>query len=257
MQMSYEEYLKATEKKQNNNFNSVSLPSYFSLKDDGDTAIVRFNISKIEDINVTIKHMVRVGGKLRSIECLRMPNESEDKCPLCASGNKANTRIYIKLLSYENEGDKVICKPCVWEQSLSFRNLLKSYIMDYGDLRNTIFKITRNGKKGDTQTRYSLIPANPQIYREENYPKDFSSFDSFDLNKYMLLKKSKEELIYLVENGTFPENNQVQSKVEPVNKENVFFGNKDVLKDNSKPIRTLYKEEDFTSGGPSPRRYTY
>lgn len=113
MQMSYEEYLKATEKKQPTKFNSVLLPSYFSLKDDGDSAIVRFNISKIEDINVTIKHMVKVGGKTRNIECLRMPNEPEDKCPLCASGNKSNTRIYVKLLVYENDGNKVVCKPCI------------------------------------------------------------------------------------------------------------------------------------------------
>lgn len=289
MQMSYEQYLKATEKKQNNS--NANLPTYFSLKDDGESAIVRFDVSKIEDISIYTRHMIKSNGKLKAVECLRMPDEPKENCPLCASGNKANTRIYIKVIVYENEGEKVTYKPCIWEQSITFRNLLKSYIMDYGDLRDTIFKVTRTGKKGDTSTRYSIIPANPQIYREENYPKDFSAFDNFNLNSYMLLKKSKEELNYFLETGSLPApatkgeatsiNNMNSVNLDKPSNNVKYEANRsstvsnrerivDIPKD--EPIRTSYNvqtkeairvntvnENNATEvkTTPSPRRYTY
>lgn len=78
----------------------------------------------------------------------------------------------------------------------------------------------------------------------------------------MLLKKSKEELDYLVKNGTFPETNSTSSSNQTENLKPSNLNNEEVntssdrVMDN-RPIRTVYKEEDFTSTSPSPRRYTY
>lgn len=283
-QMNYEEYLKATSSNTSTNYTNSVLPSYFSLKDDGDNAIVRFNVASLDDIKVYSEHAIRVNGKIRKVECVRNYNDSIDACPLCASGNKVSFRTHIQLIAYENENGKIVSKPYVWEQSPKFRDVLKSYIQDYGDLRNLIFKVTRNGKKGDTRTTYSLIPANPQIYNDKDYVADFSAFDKFDLSKYMLLNKSKEDLAYYVEYGDFPSNQQNNTpKTETYSKASTSTEQyvapqpsyKNNLKDDSQPIRTVYRDstqspfkpvrenvepqrtEDKPQQTPSPRRYVY
>ena len=205
-QMTYEEFSKISQNsgRDENTSKYTSGPSYFYLADDGDTAIVRFNIADIKDVVVTSRHSVFVNGKRRNVECIRGFNDPVETCPLCASGSRPTFRVYIQLLSYKIENGKITYEPCVWDQPARFRETLKSYFMDYGDLRNIVFKITRHGRKGDTNTTYSLIVANPQMYKSENYVPDFSAFDKFDLNRAMVLLKSKDELQYYVENEEFP-----------------------------------------------------
>lgn len=269
-QMTYEEFSKRTNQGTivNQTSNKSFGPSYFSLKEDGDTAIVRFNIADIKDVVVHSQHTLKIEDKWRKIECLRTFNDSIDSCPLCKDGNKQQFRIYLELLVYDVKDNKVVATPSIWETAAKFRETLKSYFMDYGDLRNVIFKLTRVGKKGDTKTTYTLIPANPQIYRNEDYVADFTAFDNFDIHKYMLLNKTKEELEYLVVNGNFPtKSNEVTTHKEiptttsehEYNSQSNHF--RDTLKDNSQPIRTVYKETNNNTSSQleqkSPRRYTY
>ena len=270
-QMSYEEFSRMNQNSnsttnQTNNYGNN--PSYFFLADDGDTAVVRFNIANIDDLKVTSRHTISLNGKRRSVECIRNFNEPQDACPLCASGNKPSFRVYLELISYKIENGKVVYEPAVWDQPARFRETLKSYFMDYGDLRNIIFKITRHGRKGDTNTSYSLIVANPQVYKNEDYVADFSAFETFNINRYMVLNKNREELEYYVENGSFPEVQQTQRTVEEVRptqqptyqtQPSQSPTYKQEVPSNS-PIRTTYTTEAKSQEPPvqrGPRRYTY
>lgn len=292
-QMTYEEYSEKRGGQMSSPSSSNSFKvNYFSLKDDGDTAIVRFNVKSSDDIIVHSQHTLKVDGKWRKIECLRNSNDSVDICPLCKSGERQQFKIYLELLVYENENGKVVKTSRIWETSVSFRRTLNSYIMDYGDLRKVIFKLTRQGKKGDMKTTYTLIPANPQIYTDENYVPDFSDFDTFDIHRGVLLNKSKEELEYLVANGNFPskpsntlvgdknvsgeyskattlqDNKEIYGAPDMLRPESSSHSVRDTLRDNSQPIRTVVRgNNDFRDSSQetnsqqaeqkSPRRYTY
>lgn len=283
-QMTYEEYSKKNEQVSSSSTSNPFKVTYFSLKDDGDTAIVRFNLKDSNDIVVHSQHTLKIDNKWKKIECLRTSSDSKEVCPLCESGNKQQFKIYLELLVYENENGKIVKTSRIWETSVSFRRTLNSYLMDYGDLRKVIFKLTRNGKKGDMKTTYSLIPANPQIYTDENYIPDFSDFDTFDIHKGVLLNKSKEELEYLVANGSFPTTKPTEKLKADTNKgvytptselsvhqlQGIGFvtpdSNKPVesvrnsLRDSSQPIRTVYREVEKARQDveqKSPRRYTY
>ena len=269
-QMSYEEFSRmnqnsnSTNTQTNNYRNSVS---YFYLADDGDTAVVRFNIANIDDLKVTSRHSVTLNGKRRNVECIRNYNDPIDTCPLCASGSKPSFRVYLELLSYRIENGKVVSEAAIWDQPARFRETLKSYFMDYGDLRNIIFKITRHGRKGDTNTTYSLIVANPQVYKNEDYVADFSAFDTFDISRSMVLNKSAEELQYYVENGAFPETStsqpsqpqrQMEEAARPVQPSYQQPVRQEVPP--TTPIRTTYTTEAKSQEPPAqrgPRRYTY
>jgi len=76
---------------------------------------------------------------------------------------------------------------------------------DYGDLRNTLFKIKRHGAKGDQNTTYDILPANQNVYKPEVYVPDFSGFDNFDLSFFFCLKKSADEMNHYLATGNFPE----------------------------------------------------
>lgn len=207
-QIDFEQFKKMeSSNNQSNSSNDRRSPlvSYLSLANDGDTAIVRFNISGQQDLKIYSKHQVVINGKRRNIQCLRGYNEPASACPLCEHGLKPSYRMYVELIKYDMNGNNMEITPALWDQPARFAETLKSFILDYGDLRDIVFKITRHGEKGNTGTTYSVIPANPKIYNEENYVKDFSAFDTYDINRYVLLNKSKEELEYFVENNSFPE----------------------------------------------------
>lgn len=277
-QMNYDDFSKlrtatgATSERRN----YVNGPSYFYLADDGDTAIVRFNIASVEDLIVTPVHTVMLNGKRRDVECIK-PGE----CPLCHEGVALSNRIYVPVLSYTTENDKVVVHPGVWNQPYKFGATLKSWIMDYGDLRNIIFKVTRVGKRG-TPASYSLAPANPKVYRDEDFIADFSAFENFDLHRSMVLLKSKEEMEYYLENNNFPMKQKqetssftsVEEAVTPIST-NAYDrpAARTTLRDNAQPIRTVYRGNDFFATTPqeerhsqetqsqttqkAPRRYTY
>jgi hypothetical protein len=56
---------------------------YFSLKDDGDTARVRFLYDSIEDVEGYCVHEVEIGDKKKYVNCLREYGDPVDKCPFC------------------------------------------------------------------------------------------------------------------------------------------------------------------------------
>ena len=283
-QMSYEEFTRMSSNSSGNASSQGARSDnvrYFFLADDGDTAIVRFDIADINDIVVHSKHSVTINGKHRSVECLRGYNDPIDSCPLCMEGNKVAYRIYIPLIRYNTENGQVVAESCIWDQPARFRETLKSYFMDYGDLRNVLFKLTRHGRKGETSTTYTLIVANPQMYRNEDYPADFSVLDSFDIYRGILLSKSKEDMQKYIETGDFPrpnpkpipESNAQSMAGKPTNEPmNGYQRGKDTAQtfdrraaiQPSEPIRSTVRDEptgNVAEGNQpashGPRRYLY
>lgn len=207
-QMKYEDFVKFNKKQNQGQNQSKPRVGYFGLKEDGETAVVRFNLANLDDIRIVSKHTVKSAqGATRVISCLRTdPTQPLDVCPLCAAGEKVAYRAYIPLVYYEqDENNQTYAVPALWEQTPKIRETLKSFITDYPDLRDYLFKIVRHGKPRDTATTYTILPANPAIYKEDIFKKDFSGFDNLDFERFVATKTAEEMEIFL-EEGDFPLN---------------------------------------------------
>ena len=182
---------------------------FFTLKNDGDYAIVRFMEGSVNDFDLLTVHDVRVN-------CLRNANEPIEKCPGCSANLKVSTKIFIHLLQYEQDGNGAItAKPKVWERSLFYANQLRDLIINYGDLKNCIFKITRNGKPGDMKTTYNIMYCPPHMYPPENYPLQPELFDNYSVLGTVVLDKTASEIQTYLSTGSFPQtqNNSQQNNI--------------------------------------------
>lgn len=267
-QLSYEEFEKFNSKAENTQSQKTNI-RYFSLRDDGDSAIVRFNIHSLADITVQSVHNIElnVGEKkiYATVGCLRESfNDPQEKCPLCASGNKMSFKIFVPLISYnEDENGNIVTEAGVWQQGTRIRQILKSFIDDYGDLSNMLFKITRNGKKGNVNTTYTILPANPNIYKDSIYVKDFSQFDNNPnyIEKFVH-NRTFEDLTTYVKTGTMPnpyvKEETVENKVQPVNNVQVNNNVQNNIASQG-PLRGTFDNKSAnTSNSPTPvRRYSY
>ena len=196
--------------------------SYFGLKNDGDEAIVRFAYTDVSQFDFMSVHQVKIGNSYRKINCLRSYREPVQKCPFCASGDeslsKVFTRFYVKLLEYvRDDQSNIVPMPRIWEKSANFAKTLASYFNEYGDLSECVFKIKRHGQPGSVDTTYDIILANPMVYKPEIYAKDFSAFDTYSLNRYVVLDKTAEEMNAFLANGEFPAAEIPTTKTAEVN----------------------------------------
>lgn len=196
-----------------NNTNSVG---FLSLKNDGDEAIVRIMHDSVEDFDIVTLHPINIGGKFRTVSCIREPREPMDKCPLCKNGTKIQSRIFIHMIQYTtNEQGHIEAKPVVWERSISYATKLKNDIDEYGPLSNCIFKIKRNGKAGDMQTTYDMKLGNPNMYNEASYPKIEGVFNNYSACGTVVLDKNYEEMAEFVATGEFPKTKKESTNNAP------------------------------------------
>ncbi len=169
-----------------------------SLKNDGDEILVRFNYASTEDFHLATIHKVNIDGKFRSVSCVRNFNDPKDDCPLCASGNKVATKIFVELLEYvPTEDGKYVPEAKVWERPFKFAQKLATYIKEWGDLRDVVFKIIRKGQAGSMQTDYDIVPVKQDFYAPL-CPANFEDFKDCKIEGRFYLTKSYEELQDLV-----------------------------------------------------------
>lgn len=175
---------------------------------DGEEAIVRFNVSKSDDIEISTIHSIDLLSKKgttynKYVSCLRESSQdSLEICPLCKSGSQIKTRAFIKLLEYTNQDGEIVATPKLWDTSVTMARTLNSFLADYGDLTEYIFKLKRTGT--GTSTRYNLvpIPTTSPVYKPEVYKKEFEKFDDYMISPYW--KKSSEDMQSYVDTGNFP-----------------------------------------------------
>lgn len=193
---------------------------FFSLKNDGDEAIVRIMHDSTDTFDIVTTHPVQIGNKYRRVNCIRDPRDPLDNCPLCKSGSKIQQRLYIHLIQYvKDDQGNIVPQGKVWERAASYAVTLKNLIDEYGPLSNCIFKIRRNGEAGSMQTTYSILYGNPQVYRNDIYPTDPSIFEGYSAVGTAVMDKNFDELAEFMATGEFPasQNQNTQAQVVPQN----------------------------------------
>lgn len=180
---------------------------YFSLKDDGDEAIVRIMHDSCQDFDIVTTHKVNIGGRYRNVNCLREIGHSVEECPFCAAKKDSAQVFYVHMIQYvKDENGKVTPTPVVWSRrARQMSQKLNSLIEEYGPLSDCVFKIRRNGKSGDMHTTYEILYGNPNVYREDIYPKVPNAFEGYDVVGKQVLNRSAQDMQYFLENGQFPE----------------------------------------------------
>lgn len=173
---------------------------FFKLADDGDEAVVRFPYTDPSDFQIhTVHSMQNVDGrKFANVNCIN-DLRTTTNCPLCAAGVPLKQRFYIELVEYvRNEDGEIEAQPKVWDTSArTFIPIMTNLIMEYGDLTKSIFKIKRNGARGDMKTTYNIMYAPPTVYTDDKYPVDFSGFDGYEVIGGAVLDKTYDELVAL------------------------------------------------------------
>lgn len=180
------------------NYGQQNAGSFFQLKDDKDTARVRFLYNTIDDVEGYVVHQVQVGDKNRYVGCLRRYDEPADKCPLCASGYKQIPKLFVKLYNEDTHETQT------WERGKTFFQRISSLASRYNPLCDEIVEIERNGKKGDMQTKYEFYPV-------ENSQFDMDSVECSEPLGSIILDKSADEMQTYLSEGRFPDSGEEAS----------------------------------------------
>lgn len=161
--------------------NSVKI-KYFTLKNDGDEAIVRFVYDSPKDFEIYRVHPYTDNGRTRYVNCQRNWDEDYKLCPMCADGEEVRTKFYVKLIKYENVDGKIVATPMIWERSLMYAKKLKLLAEEYGTpMIDNVFKIKRCGAPGSKDTTYEIMYGSPRVYADDRYVKDAKAFKGFNV----------------------------------------------------------------------------
>ena len=215
-QFSYSDYQKVVAKAQTPSTPAVKI-GYFKLGD-GQEALVRINVTRLEDLKFATVHAPVFGKKFEGlgtgftpVMCLNEVGSYSDACPFCraaaeghATVGKAAKKVYVQMLvSYKDTttGAYAPAIPVIWERPAGFSKELATKLKDYENLAAHVFKVTRIGSGKDTKYSLDYIP----LYdKPETVPADFSAFNNFDLTKHSFWVKTADELAAFVATGSFP-----------------------------------------------------
>ena len=192
---------------------------YFRLKDDGDIAVARINLSSTDEFMFAAVHTINVGGKWLKVSCHNPLGMNAAGCALCSANqanpkgsiSKASKKMYIPMIvSYRDAQSTTGYTPpvpVIWERPAQFSRELANKLMVAGNLKDVLVLITRNGKAGDMQTTYSVdvLPATHPVFKPEMIPADFSAFNNFNIAKHSYWEKTTEEINTFLATGQFPE----------------------------------------------------
>ena len=125
---------------------------WFGLKQDRETAQVRFLYNTIEDVYFDVVHEVNVNGRNRTISCLNSRGDNIDGCPMCKAGYQQKVLLYIPVYDYRDKKIKI------WTRSKNFLSQIQGLMMRNNPLSGTVFEIMRNGAPRDSKTTYLIQP---------------------------------------------------------------------------------------------------
>lgn len=180
------------------NYGGSGGAGYFSLKNDKDTAQVRFMYNNIDDVEGYAVHQVDVDDKKRYVNCLREYNQPVSDCPFCEAKNFQLAKLFVPL--YDIKDDKVK----IWERGKKFFSKIGSICARYSNptVVSHIFEIERNGKPGDQTTSYEIYETDQDNTTMEDLP------EKPELLGGLILDKSADEMRYYLDNGKFPSDNE-------------------------------------------------
>lgn len=193
--------------------------SYFSLKNDGDSSVVRFMYDSIDDVEGHFVHKLPIrGGKTRWAECLKKDYSDPDNvCPICETHDQMSSilqRIWIPLWDVAKN------EPLFWERGPVFWSetllpLMQEKCMDNKHFCGYIFRITRYGVAGDSDTKYEITEISYDDTTIDKFEKIPNPTESFHLDR------SFEELANYVKTGNLYLPKQTSSDSGP--NQNVDF----------------------------------
>lgn len=177
------------------NYSSQGSGNYFSLKDDKDTALVRFMYESVDDIEGYSVHKVKVNGVDRYVNCLREYTDPLNACPLCEARHKLTARFFVPLYMMDT-GETVI-----WDRgpgkNNSFYSQLTTLCNENNPLVSHPVEIERNGAKGDLDTTYEMYPQENDGTLLEDLPEIPNPIGT------LVLDKTFDELVTYVNTGSF------------------------------------------------------
>ena len=165
---------------------------YFSLKNDGDVARVRFMYESVEDVEGYAVHEVEIDGKKRYVNCIRDYNEPLDECPFCAARKFQTAKLFIPIYNIDEE------RVQTWERGKKFFSKMSSICARYPDVVSHVFEIERNGKPHETSTTYEIY----EVDRDDTKLEDLPELPN--IMGGIVLDKTAEEMEYYLDNGVFP-----------------------------------------------------
>ncbi len=221
-QFNYSQYQQIAEQEKAQSSGDGTKIGYFRLKDDGDIAIARINISSTDEFMFAAVHTINAGGKWIKVSCHNPLGMNAAGCALCSANqanpkgtvSKSTKKMYIPMIvSYRDPQSATGYTPpapVIWERPAGFSRELANKLMVAGDLKSVLVLITRNGKAGDMQTTYSVdvLPATHPVFKPEMIPADFSAFNNFNIAKHSYWEKTAEEINTFLTTGQFPERAQ-------------------------------------------------
>ena len=241
MQVSVDELLKP-DTEQSNFQQGERKSKFFTLTNDGDSAIVRFLHKDVNDFEVLDVHTIQLGGFNRKINCLKPLGGSKEECALC----KANIydeekgvykyplqrRFYIHMLKYDNPQT---ASEYVWDRSKDYIKKLLQLVEDYGPLCNRLYKIVRHGAKGSTETTYDILPLDKDRYNPADFIFNESQLNYEKALGSVVLNQSNEGIEQYLQTGDFPNFKGKKEEVTPRPEVNTAVSN-DVPFDTSDAI---------------------
>lgn len=225
-QFSYADYQNVVAQAQANANGDGIKVGYFKLKDDGDIAIARINLSSTDEFSFAAVHTIGINGKWMKVSCLNPLGANAGSCGLCSAHaanpkgaiSKAAKKMFIPMMvSYRDPNAATgytAPAPVIWDRPAAFSRELANKLMIAGDLRNTLVLITRNGKANDMQTTYSMdiLPAEHPVFKPDMIPADFSAFNNFNIARHSYWEKTPEEIQAYLTTGQFPERVQANTQ---------------------------------------------
>ena len=184
---------------QYNSGSGNSNSGYFSLKDDKDTARVRFLYESANEVEGYTVHRVSVGDRERYVNCLVEEGGSVADCPFCQAKFQKFAKLFIPL--YNEDADQLQ----IWERGQKFYGTISGLCARYPNLVSRTFDIERNGKKGEQTTTYSVYPVGDADGTTVQDILDDLGIDKLpDPLGTIILNKTADEMERYIENGEFP-----------------------------------------------------
>lgn len=167
---------------------------FFSLKGDGDKALVRFMYNTIDDVECMAIHEIEINGRRVAVDCLREYNQPREDCPFCEAGLKQVAKVFIPIYNVDSE------EPQIWERGKSYLKDLSSLCTRYKPLVATPIEIERVGAPGDTNTKYDRYPQESDETTLEDLPEALDIF-----NEDIVKQVSFDDMNYYLDHGKLPE----------------------------------------------------
>lgn len=172
----------------------------FSLKDNGDSAVVRFLHENMEDIKGYVTHEITLVSKKKGTEYHKKVACLTDNCSLCRAASSGNPSVKpARGELFLNLFNTATGRVEVWTRTHRFFERLDLYFNRLKFNLNPI-EIVRNGAKGDNKTTYEFFATDG----EGSPLKDFVEEKNIEIPEILgteVLELTTEEMNHYLETG--------------------------------------------------------